>query len=63
MARTRKTDKGSGSKSKAFSIFEGEDHTADDGQGNATIAYDASHSLTLDHVLRADLVTTEFLIA
>jgi hypothetical protein len=31
MARTRKTDKGS-SKSKAFSIFEGEDHTADDGQ-------------------------------
>ena len=38
-------------------------HTADDGQGNATIAYDASHSLTLDHVLRADLVTTEFLIA
>ena len=38
-------------------------HTADDGQGNATIAYDASHSLTLNHVLRADLVTTEFLIA
>ena len=32
MARTRKTDKGNGSKSKAFSIFEGEDHTADDGQ-------------------------------
>ena len=32
MARTRKTDKPSGSKSKAFSIFEGEDHTADDGQ-------------------------------
>jgi hypothetical protein len=32
MARTRKTDKASGSKSKAFSIFEGEDHTADDGQ-------------------------------
>ena len=32
MARTRKTDKGTASKSKAFSIFEGEDHTADDGQ-------------------------------
>ncbi len=32
MARTRKTDKGNGSKSKPFSIFEGEDHTADDGQ-------------------------------
>ena len=32
MARTRKTDKGTSSKSKAFSIFEGEDHTADDGQ-------------------------------
>src|ERR1700752_3375977 len=32
MARARKTDLGNGSKSKAFSIFEGEDHTADDGQ-------------------------------
>lgn len=32
MARTRKTDKGTGGKSKAFTIFEGEDHTADDGQ-------------------------------
>jgi hypothetical protein len=32
MARTRKTDKSNGGKSKAFSIFEGEDHTADDGQ-------------------------------
>ena len=32
MARTRKTDKGNGGKSKAFTIFEGEDHTADDSQ-------------------------------
>jgi hypothetical protein len=32
MARARKSDKASGSKSKAFSIFDGEDHTADDAQ-------------------------------
>src|SRR5215510_242910 len=32
MARTRKTDKTAASKSKAFSIFDGEDRDADDGQ-------------------------------
>jgi hypothetical protein len=32
MARARKTDKGSGTKSKGFSIFEPDDERADDGQ-------------------------------
>ena len=32
MARARKSDKTSGAKSKAFSIFDGEDHQTDDDQ-------------------------------
>jgi Cadherin domain/RTX calcium-binding nonapeptide repeat (4 copies)/Haemolysin-type calcium binding protein related domain len=35
-------------------------HTADDGAGNTVISVDADHSLTLNHVLKASLVASEF---
>jgi hypothetical protein len=35
-------------------------HTADDGHGNTVISLDASHSVTLNHVLKASLVAGEF---
>ena len=37
-------------------------HTADDGHGNTTITFDVSHSVTLDHMLRANLTSNEFVI-
>jgi hypothetical protein len=35
-------------------------HTADDGLGNTVITLDPSHSVTLDHILKASLVAGEF---
>ena len=35
-------------------------HTANDGNGNSIIAYDANHTITLDHVLKESLIMSDF---